>query len=76
MIGARWATDSPAYFSYGQAAQGHSGRALVTTLSDLVRCRTNSLVGYQTHRHLSGWDLRPLMIGAVGAHSEIQARSL
>jgi len=29
---------------------------------------TQPLVSYQTYRQLSGWNLPPLVIGAIGAH--------
>ena len=37
-----------------------------------VSCPTKPLVSYQTYRHLSGWNLPPLVTRAVGAHSDIR----
>jgi hypothetical protein len=35
---------------------------------DPAGCPSEPLVSYQTYRHLSGWNLPPLVIHAVGAH--------
>src|SRR4051794_30874242 len=37
-----------------------------------VRCPTQPLVSYQINRQLSGWNLPPLVIRAVGAHWEVR----
>ena len=48
--------------------------AFITRLRPGPACRRpRPLVSYQTYRHLSGWDLHPLVICAVGAHRRISA---
>src|SRR3954468_2055384 len=40
---------------------------------DQAGCPTKPLVSYQINRQLSGWNLPPLVIRAVGAHRGIRA---
>jgi hypothetical protein len=37
-------------------------------------CPNRPLASYQINRQLSGWNLPPLVLRAVGAHGEVQAR--
>src|SRR3954469_2902064 len=43
---------------------------------DQASCPARPLVSYQINRQLSGWNLPPLVIRAVGAHWEIRAHRL